>query len=64
MKGYFRILMAIPGFFLSSLFVMLFSRSIAPQMGLEPVDYVFAMLLTSMVITSTVVDISSVAAAI
>ncbi len=46
MKGYFRILAAIPGFFLSSLFVMLFSRSIAPQVGLEPVDYVFAMLIT------------------
>ena len=46
MKGYLRILAAIPGFFLSSLFVMLFSRSIAPQIGLEPVDYVFAMLIT------------------
>lgn len=44
--GYLRILAAAPGFFLSSLFVMLFSRSIAPQLELEPVDYVFAMLIT------------------
>jgi len=45
-KGYFRILMAIPGFFLSSLFVMLFSRSIGPQLEFAPFDYVFAMLIT------------------
>lgn len=44
--GYFRILAAVPGFFLSSLFVMLFSRVIAPRFGLAPVDYVLAMLIT------------------
>lgn len=44
--GYFRILAAVPGFFLSSLFVMLFSRAITPRFGLAPVDYVFAMLIT------------------
>jgi hypothetical protein len=46
MTGYFRILTAIPGFFLSSLFVMLFSRVIAPRFGLEPFGYVMAMLVT------------------
>ncbi len=46
MTGYFRILTAIPGFFLSSLFVMLFSRAIAPRFGLEPFGYVMAMLVT------------------
>ncbi len=46
MTGYFRILAAIPGFFLSSLFVMLFSRAIVPRFGLEPFDYVLAMLVT------------------
>ena len=46
MKGYFRILTAIPGFFLSSLFVMLLSRSIAPPLGLSPFGYAFAMLFT------------------
>ena len=46
MTGYFRILTAIPGFFLSSLFVMLLSRAIAPRLGLEPLGYVMAMLVT------------------
>ena len=46
MSGYFRILAAVPGFFLSSLFVMLFSRSIGPALGLEAVDYPLAMLIT------------------
>jgi len=44
--GYFRILGAIPGFFLSSLFVMLFSRVIGPQIGFEPFGYPTAMLVT------------------
>ena len=46
MSGYFRILAAVPGFFLSSLFVMLFSRSIGPALGLSAVDYPMAMLIT------------------
>jgi len=46
MTGYFRILAAIPGFFLSSLFVMLFSKAIAPRFGLEPFGYTLAMLVT------------------
>jgi hypothetical protein len=45
-KGYLRILTAVPGFFLSSLFVMLLSRSIAPTLGLAPFGYAFAMLFT------------------
>ncbi len=44
--GYFTMLAAIPGFFLSSLFVMLFSKVIAPNLGLQPIDYSMSMLLT------------------
>ena len=44
--GYLRILSAIPGFFLSSFFVMLFSRVIGPQLGFEPMGYVTSMLVT------------------
>ena len=46
MTGYFRILAAIPGFFLSSLFVMLFSRAIGPKLGFDPFGYSTAMLVT------------------
>jgi len=46
MMGYFTILAAIPGFFLSSLFVMLFSKVIAPNFGMQPIDYPMAMLVT------------------
>lgn len=46
MGGYFRILAAVPGFFLSSLFVMLFSRVLGPRFGFAAVDYVTAMLVT------------------
>jgi len=46
MRGYFAILAAIPGFFLSSFFLMLFSRVIAPRFNQQPVDYVTAMLFT------------------
>jgi hypothetical protein len=44
--GYFRILAAIPGFFLSSFFLMLLSEVIARKLG-YPVDinYVTAMLM-------------------
>ena len=44
--GYLRILSAIPGFFLSSFFVMLFSRVLGPQLGFEPIGYVTSMLVT------------------
>jgi len=46
MKGYFAILAAVPGFFLSSLFVMLFSRVLGPMFGFDPVSYPTAMLVT------------------
>lgn len=46
MAGYFSILAAIPGFFLSSFFVMLLSRVIGPRIGLAAVDYPTAMLVT------------------
>lgn len=44
--GYFRILAAIPGFFLSSLFLMLLWDAIAMRMGIGvDIDYVTAMLI-------------------
>lgn len=45
--GYFRILAAIPGFFLSSLFLMLLWDPIAVRLGITNVDidYVTAMLI-------------------
>ncbi len=43
--GYFRILAAIPGFFLSALVLMFLWNVIAPQLGLASVGYVTAMLL-------------------
>jgi hypothetical protein len=45
-SGYFGILAAIPGFFLSSFFVMLFSRVLGPMFGFDPVGYPTAMLVT------------------
>jgi hypothetical protein len=44
--GYFRILAAIPGFFLSSFFVMLLWGAIAPDFGIASVTYVKSMLIT------------------
>jgi len=45
--GYFRIMAAIPGFFLSSFFVMLLWDVIASNMGLATdINYVTSMLLT------------------
>jgi hypothetical protein len=44
--GYFAILAAIPGFFLSSFFLMLLWGVIAPELGLPTVGYPFAMLMT------------------
>ena len=44
--GYFRILAAIPGFFLSSLFLMLLWDPIAARLGVGvDIDYVTAMLI-------------------
>lgn len=44
--GYFIMLAAIPGFFLSSLFFMLLWGVIAPKLDLQGIDYPTAMLIT------------------
>jgi hypothetical protein len=44
--GYFRILAAIPGFFLSSFFLMLLWGVIAPQIDLPTISYITSMLVT------------------
>ena len=44
--GYFTILAAIPGFFLSSFILMLLWGVIAPNFGIEKIDYPWAMLIT------------------
>lgn len=44
--GYFRIFAAIPGFFLSSLFLMLLWDVVAPKLGLADINYVTSMLIT------------------
>ena len=44
--GYFRIMAAIPGFFLISLFLMLLWDAIAPKLGWVDIGYVTAMLIT------------------
>ncbi|MFC2070043.1 hypothetical protein ACFLTB_02570 [Chloroflexota bacterium] len=46
MMGYFRIMAAIPGFFLSSLFLMLLWDVVSPKIGLGDIDYVTSMLIT------------------
>ena len=43
--GFFRILAAIPGFFLSSFFLMLLWGVIAPEIGLITIGYPMAMLV-------------------
>ena len=43
--GYFRILTAIPGFFLSALVLMLLWNAIAPNVGVMGIDYGRAMLV-------------------
>jgi hypothetical protein len=43
--GYFRIFAAIPGFFLSSFFLMLLWGIISPDFGIVTIDYVKAMLI-------------------
>jgi len=44
--GYFRMLAAIPGFFLSALILMLIWGAIAPDYGFIKIDYPQAMLVT------------------
>ena len=44
--GYFAILSAIPGFFLSSFIAMLLWGAIAPNFGIQKIDYPMAMLIT------------------
>jgi hypothetical protein len=44
--GYFTILASIPGFFLSSLILMLLWGVIAPNFGPAKIDYLMAMLIT------------------
>ena len=44
--GYFKILAAIPGFFLSSFFLMLLWGVIAPDFGIATISYVKSMLIT------------------
>ncbi|MEE8618934.1 MAG: hypothetical protein V3S84_02275 [Dehalococcoidales bacterium] len=44
--GYVAILAAIPGFFLSSLIFMALWGIIAPNLGVEKIDYLMAMLMT------------------
>lgn len=46
MTGYFRILAAIPGFFISSLILMALWGVIAPDFGGEKIGYPMAMLIT------------------
>ena len=46
MIGYFKILSAIPGFFLSSFFLMLLWGAIAPDFGIAAISYVKSMLIT------------------
>jgi len=46
MFGYFTILAAIPGFFLSSFIFMLLWGVIAPNLGVEKIGYPMAMLVT------------------
>ena len=44
--GYFRILAAIPGFFISSLILMALWGVIAPDLGIDKINYPMAMLVT------------------
>ena len=44
--GYFRVLAAIPGFFLSSFIFMLLWGVIAPNFRIEKIAYPMAMLIT------------------
>jgi hypothetical protein len=43
--GFFRILAAIPGFFLSSFILMVLWGAIAPQLGAVTISYTMSMLI-------------------
>jgi len=59
--GYFTVLAAIPGFFLSSLIFMLLWGVIAPKFGVVNIDYPMAMLIT-ITLWLTVAPLSAAAA--
>jgi hypothetical protein len=44
--GYFRIMAAIPGFFLSAFFLMLLWGVISPEFGIATISYGKSMLIT------------------
>jgi hypothetical protein len=44
--GYFKIMAAIPGFFLSSFFLMLLWGVISPEFGIATISYIKSMLIT------------------
>ena len=44
--GFFRIFAAIPGFFLSSFFLMILWGVISPDFGIATISYVKSMLIT------------------
>lgn len=44
--GYFRIMAAIPGFFLSSFILMVLWGVISPDFGIQTISYVKSMLIT------------------
>jgi len=46
MMGYFSILAAIPGFFISSLILMALWGVIAPKFDIDTINYPIAMLIT------------------
>ncbi len=46
MMGYFAILAAIPGFFISSLILMALWGAIAPKLEIPTINYPMAMLVT------------------
>ncbi len=46
MFGYFRILSAIPGFFISSAILMGLSKAVAPKLDMTEFSYTTAMLVT------------------
>jgi len=59
--GYFAILAAVPGFFISSLIFMLLWGVIGPKVGMEGIDYPMAMLVT-ITLWLTVAPLAAVAA--
>ena len=60
MFSYFRILAAIPGFFISSLILMALWGTIAPKFGIDTINYPMAMLIT-ITVWLTVAPLAAVA---